>query len=485
MAQGIAEGRAGRMPEAEQAFERAIASNPGRPEAHVEYGGLHFLQGHYDRAVGELKRAVKIRDDPYTRGMLASSLHLAGRSDEALDEWNRLDEPMLQAVEIHGLNRVRASLVRSELDLETGELLTRECLRTSRMRLQELGVFSQVRLRPTPQGDGTAQIEVSLVEKPVFGDLAETAVMTVAYALQKKVRVRFTNLDGGGLSVSGSYLWQSTQPKLSLGLAWPRPLGLPFKLHMEAEQGRPTYQIDDDRFTLRAKGLDLRLRRVLRARTVAEAGWLVSDRRVPPAPSTRLSALQLGIDQSFVDAWRHKVDLSLRGWIATHDFGSDVRAYQTVARLKYQLFLSPPEDIAVERSVLVTQLVYGYGDDDVPLDEMFVLGAGTDSVFPLRAHRQKKNGVLGRSPISLALGLVNVEWRRRLFSASVFSLSTVVFYDAAWPSRSLRHEDDRSFHDAGIGLRFGRQATVVRLDYGRSLKGDGKSALTAGLGHAF
>jgi hypothetical protein len=484
VALGVSEGRAGNVPQAEQAFERAIASSPGRPEAHVEYGGLHFLQGRYDRAIVELRQAVKIRDDHYTRGLLASSLHLAGRSEEALDQWNRIEEPALQAVEIVGLRRVRAELVRSELDLPTGELLTRDRMTATAMRLRELGVFSQVRLRPIPQGDGTGQVEVALVEKPVFGDLAETIVMTGAYAAQKKVRLRLTNLDGGGLTLTGSYRWQSTQPKLAFGLAWPRPVGLPFNLHVDAERGRPQYQLQD-RFTLRTRGLDMRLRRVLGGKTVAEAGWLLSHRQVQPAEVTKLSALQLGLERNLLDAWRHRVDLTLRGWISRSDFGSDISTYRTLAQLKYQIFLSPPEDKGVERSVLVTQITFGHAGEDVPLDEMFVLGAGTDSAHPLRAHRQKKNGVLGQSPISRRLALVNVEWRRRLWQPGVFSLSTVVFYDGAWPSHSVRPEEDGSYHDAGIGLRLGRGGTVVRVDYGRSLTGDRKDALTAGLGQAF
>lgn len=485
VALGVAEGRAGHVEEAEKAFQRAVDLAPDRPEAHVEYGGLHFLQGRYDRAVDELRRGLSSRDDAYARGLLATSLHLAGRAEEALDEWNRTGEPVLDSVEFVGLERVNSELVRSELDLPQGQMLTRRQLDISELRLRELGVFSQARLRPVPLGDGTANVEVSLVEKRGFGSPGELVVTSIAYALQERVRLSYTNLTPAALSLGASYRWEATQPEASLNLTWPRPMGLPFHLHMEARQGRPQYELGE-RVTLRHKGLDLRARRVLGARTVGEAGWLLSRRKLSPgdASDSSLAALQLGVDRSLWESWRHRVDASLRAWGSSSVLGSDIHSYRTLARIKYRVHLSKPEGAAMEPSVLVAQATWGRGGSRIPLDEMFTPGASSDSAYPLRAHLQKRDGVLGRSPIGRSLGLINVEWRRRLWRPAIFSLGGVAFYDGAWPGGTVL-PGDSSFHDVGLGLRLAFLSTVLRIDYGRSLTGDGKSALTAGLGHAF
>src|SRR5262249_44559245 len=87
VAQGVDEARAGRPDAADRAFARAIACEPSRPEAYVERGGLRFLEKRYDEAVRDLEAALLRGDDAYARELLASSLYLSGRTDEALARW--------------------------------------------------------------------------------------------------------------------------------------------------------------------------------------------------------------------------------------------------------------------------------------------------------------------------------------------------------------------------------------------------------------
>lgn len=482
---GVSLGRAGNFAEAEVAFERAIALAPKRPEAHVEYGGLHFLQGRYEQATLELTRAVRIREDPYTRRLLASSLHLEGRSHEALDEWNGLGEPILKAVDIRGLEKMRPRFVRSELAFVNGAMLTNRQLRLSSLRLEEIGVFRRVQLRPIPLGDGTAKVDVSLAERRGLGPPGELLVTSIANAFQKKAQLRYTNLDGAGLSLGASYRWQATQPELSVSLSWPHPLGLPVHLRVDAQRAAPQYDLEE-RFTLRRKAVDLRLRSVLGAHTVGEWGFRLSQRRtsLDDAPPKTLSAVQLGLDRCLVDRWRHRIDASLRAWVSSGSFGSDIRTHRALAQLKYRFSLSRPEGGAIEPSALVARATWGNGGSQMPIDEMFAPGAAAESAFPLRGHPQKRGGVLGGAPIGRSLTLLNVEWRRRLWRQPAFSLGGAVFYDGARPTGTIQGQN-RLFHDMGIGLRFGLLRTVLRVDYARSLTGDGKSALTAGLGQAF
>jgi hypothetical protein len=115
---------------------------------------------------------------------------------------------------------------------------------------------------------------------------------------------------------------------------------------------------------------------------------------------------------------------------------------------------------------------------------MFTPGAASEMEFPLRAHRQKAGGVLGRAPISRSIAIANVEWRQRLWRAPVGQAGYVLFYDGGWMGRTARG-GDQTLHDVGVGLRVGlRGATLLRADYAWSLT-DGKSALTAGIGQVF
>jgi hemolysin activation/secretion protein len=106
--------------------------------------------------------------------------------------------------------------------------------------------------------------------------------------------------------------------------------------------------------------------------------------------------------------------------------------------------------------------------------------------FPLRGHRQKRHGILGRTPIGRNLVLANVEWRQRFVNLKSAQAGIVLFYDGARVADTAQGANEEILHDVGIGLRvkvFG--APVLRLDYGRSVTGDGKSALTVGIGQVF
>jgi hypothetical protein len=126
--------------------------------------------------------------------------------------------------------------------------------------------------------------------------------------------------------------------------------------------------------------------------------------------------------------------------------------------------------------------LYGAGSDGLPLDEGFLPGAGPESPYPLRAHRQFEDGAAGGTPLGRSLLLFNMEWRRLLAVRGSLRLEVAGFYDAARPWRGL--ESPRWLHDVGFGIRLGVHKTTVRLDFGHGLA-DGSNALTLGVGQAF
>ena len=95
VARGLARGREGRLEDAGRAFDAAILRDSSRPEAWAERGGLRFLEKRYDDAARDLETALRLRESEYTRDLLATTLHLAGRSDESLAVWNPLGRPLV------------------------------------------------------------------------------------------------------------------------------------------------------------------------------------------------------------------------------------------------------------------------------------------------------------------------------------------------------------------------------------------------------
>jgi tetratricopeptide (TPR) repeat protein len=487
VARGVAAGRIGSYAEAEDALHRAIAAAPSRPEARVELAGLRFLEKKYEDAAAGFASALVYQPDPYAREMLAASLHLAGRTEDALKEWNRLGQPRLDSIVIKGLVHTNERVVRRELALTPEGVLDLGRYRRTRLRLEELGIFNRIELRPVPKQLGHVDLDVDLAERHGVGDLVQVGIQSAVYAIRKKVVLRYFNLAGEGINLGLDYKWQRTQPHLKGSVDWPRPFGLPANLRVEVLRARPTYDLGPA-FTLRTRGADVRLRRVVGPGTVAEAGWRVRDRTFsivrPDAPDGRISGYRLGLEHRLVDRRRYRLDGSVRFFQAVSGLGSDVSYPLGQMAFRYHGFIALPDGKAIARSAIAAQLIVGRGGSRTPLDEMFTPGAASEMDYPVRGHYVRRNGVLGGTAIGRDLDLLNVELRQRIADAKHFQIGAVAFYDGARLDATA-HGGARKMNDVGLGLRLATRGLLVRVDYGHSLSGDGKNAWTGGIGQVF
>ena len=489
VALGLVQAREGRPLEARATFERAILMDSHRPEALVERSGLDFLEARYDAAAAGLARALSLRDDPYARELRASALQLSGRFEDALDEWNRLDQPELGEVHIVGLAKTKDRVARRELRFTEGELVRGDAFRESRLRLREVGVFPRVRLRTVPREDRRTDVEIALGERHGFGSWKELAGAAAANALRRQVRLAYFNAGGEGVVLRGEYKWEDTQPHVLGGVSWPRPFGLPARLIVSGLRARPEYALSDGTLTLRTRGPDVALRGVVGPRTVVEAGWRFRDRTFshprPDAPEGIVSALALRVETSLVDTERLRLDTTVTGGSALGALGSDLTFSQGSVSLRLEQELEAPDDYVLGPSTLAARLFLGAGTDGTPLDFMYAPGADSEAQYPLRGHDQKTDGVLGLSPIGRSMALLNLEWRRRVWARPIAQVGVALFADVIQITRRSAGTDG-TLADVGVGLRAGWAGSLVlRMDFGWSLSGDGRTAFSAGFGHAF
>jgi tetratricopeptide (TPR) repeat protein len=489
VAQAVEAGRAERYEAATVLLDRATAAEPRRPEAWTERGGVHFLEGRYEDAAADLRRSLELRETAYARDLLGSSLHLAGREAEALEAWNALGKPTLRAVEIGGLRKTDDRVARREIGLAEGETLTVAGLRTARRRLEETGVFERVTLRPQPRGDGTADLGVALAERHGFAQGPVDFLVTTGVNLAwKRLRLRYSNVGGSGVSLGGSLRWQENRPEAALQLQWPRPLGLPAALRVTGFRGEQAYDLGGA-FDMRRRGVDLGFRHVLGGGAVASAGLRVRDRQFsaprPDAPPGLLAGLEAGLEARLLEARRHRLDATARLFAAGQVLGSDVGYRQADGELRYEGVLSVPEDLSVQRSVLAVRLRAGWGSDGLPVDEMYAPGVSPESDLPLRAHPLTRGGALGANPVGRSVILVNAEWRQRLVHRSSWDLGAVAFSDNAGVWRAAVGSTAGWLHDVGLGLRLSILAgPTIRIDHAWGLD-DGRRTLFVGLSQAF
>jgi hypothetical protein len=491
VAAGVAAARAGRMEEARSILDRARALDPARPEAWIERAGVDFVEERYREAADGLARALSLRDDAYARDLRATALEIQGRTGEALAEWNRLGRPVLGAVTISGLARTRDRVARREIAAAEGALLRADAFRGTRLRLLEVGVFPRVRLRvvPGPGESGRVDLAVALTERHGLGPWRAAAVKGAADLFRQQVRLEYANLGGAGIVVGAGYKWERTQPRVAGAISWPRPLGLPAKLLVSGLRARPTYRLDGGGLmTMRTRGADVALRRVVGSRTVVEAGWRIRNRTFdvarPETPPGRISAASAEAEHAFLDGPRDRLDVRVAAQAAGAALGSEVTFAAGTAAVRYARAIGRDPDGGVLGTGLAARLLYGRGGDGTPIDAMFAVGAGAEAEFPLRGHPLKDDGVLGASPIGRSLLLLNVEWRQRLFGRSGLQVAAAGFTDVARPSRTVQGAAG-VLTDAGIGLRLAAGGLVFRLDRGWSLSGDQRAAFSAGFGSAF
>ena len=487
VALGVALARLERGAEALSAFDRAVELDPRRPEAHVERGGIAFLGREYARAAGEFRAALEVADDPYAREMLASSLYLADRRDEALDHWNRLGRPRLRAVTISGLRRTRDAVARREVGLAEGEVLTSAAVRRARRRLEEMGVFSEVTVRTEIEGDGRAGLDVALAERHGLGTPVELLVSTLANAARQRAFLRYANLGGRGITLGGGHRWDPARPLTALEIEWPRPFGFPGRVRLEGGRGRSRYVVDGKRFDVRSRGADLSVRHVVGARTAGQWGVSLRD-RTSPLPGARPGAvlgLSAGVERRLLDRRTERLEAGLEAFQAVEAFGADLGYRRWTVSATYRRMLAPPEEVVLQRRVLAARALYGWGGAGIPVDAMFLAGAASDMPYPLRGHGIRSHDALGASPIGRTLVLGNLEWRERLVrSRNGLLFGLAAFYDVArvggaWQGPLPVH------HDVGLGVRAGyRKGPLLRIDWGHGLR-DGRDAVTVGFSEVF
>jgi hypothetical protein len=493
VARAVAAARAGERAGAETLLQRARALDPARPEAMVELAGLRFLDGRYPEAVELLRPVVRRGSGGHARDLLATSLHLAGRPDEAVEAWNPMRRPILRNVRVNGMHDTRARLVVPQLSLVEGAVLTRDDLRETRLRLAETGAFARVAVRPVPLGTGEADVDVSLVERRGLGSAPELAATTLGKALQRTAWLRYDNLDGTGISVRACYRWERTQPRAEVALAWPRPLGLDVTLHAAGEWERARYEFDTGGLTLEARGAQVALRRILDARTVGELRWRgrtrtfaeASGERFPAARTGRVSGLSLRVERRLAEGRRHALEAAATAFSAARPLGSEIGFATVRLGVRGRLAAGDPRPPGRSGSALAAQVVLGHGTRGTPLDELFVPGAASEMDLPLRAHRSRSGGVLGATPIGRSLALANLEWRPRLARWGPAEVGGAVFSDTALVGGTVANPGHRFLHDVGAGFRVGAMGVVIRVDYAVSLTRPRSHAWTAGLGQAF
>jgi len=464
---------------AEELLLASTESCPDSPAPLRELAGVRFLQSRWDEAAGFAERAVALDPgDAHAWRTLAASRLVSREPEAALDAWNAVDEPRVDLLRVDGLTRTRYEVVERALGLEPEAVLTADKLNLARRRLAALpvAVTSRVSYRPLP--GGLAQVEASLVERPLLLD-TPSGLIAAAFesAVERQVSVNVSSPMGGGDLLSVHWRWWEERPLFSLTLAVPRPWQLPGIWKVEGLWERQAYGVDG--FAEAAEGTaDGILREERRRAGLSISEWI--------SPTLRVQG------DAAVDRWEGRGSyLSLGGSIQKRMAGDRIAIEGYAAgwsslgkREPFGAFGLRAGWRPWARRLVFARAGIELATNSTPLALWPGAGVGHASATLLRAHPLLEDGIVRGEAFGRTLAHGSLEIQRhfpRSFETAFAELQWALFVDLGKSWYGLSSSASPLHADIGAGLRFKLlgDGRTLRVDAAYGLQ-DGGKALSIG-----
>jgi hypothetical protein len=478
VAQGVQFALVGDRAEAEQHLHAATRLCPGDPEPWLELAGLRFSELRWAEAEGlALSGIARAPTDAYAWQIVATSRYLAGNAMGALDAWNRIGEPRVDLITVHGAGRTRQPVVLEAAALEPRQILTAETVGRALRRLRQLPVVSNAELRYESLDGGLAALEIVLDEHPA-GPRGWFALATIGAraALLDEVALDVGGVLGAGERASVAWRWAVGRPRVALDFAMPSPRGLPGIVSLGGFWERQSYDV--------APGNDVAPVEEARRRVgLSLADWPTSWLRWEAgAALDRLRAHDDRNGRRFdvrnYLAMVSAVDVRLAGdrlavaasggWWVPLAGREPFRAGGLSAAWRSTRDAARPTWSAVAEVMATSRLA--------PLALWPGAGTGQGRSGLLRAHPLVSDGMVTGPVLGRGLARTSLEHSRPLVRALRGRVSIAGFVDAARAWHRLDGlESSRLYVDAGAGLRVHGPASRggLRVDVARGLRGGG------------
>ena len=458
--EGIRLGTAGDHEGARRLFLLATDACPTDSAPWRELAGLHALQRAWREAAADARRATALNPgDDHAWRILATACYLTDDPRAALDAWNRIDEPVVDLVDIKGLDHTRYDIVDAAAAIEPGSILTAGALTRARRRVRDLPAVQAARVAYRPAERGLAHVDVVVFERPKLPTSpASLAAAGVRLLSDREASFTLASLAGGAETWNVAWRWWEHRPRASLAFTAPLSVGV---MRLEAFDERETY------------GSGTVERR--RGATIALADWLGSETRwdvTLGADRWRDRNPSIAIGAGLERYAGESLILSSRGTV----WPGLPRTWNATTRADWR---SRAED---RGGVWIARAGFDLAGDGSPLALWHAAGSGARAGALLRAHPVLHAGRVDRAAIGRRLVHGGVEWRYWLPSAKPFvRIAPAAFIDTARASRGAAFSDTRGHVDAGAGVRFVLPGYgVVGVDVARGLR-DGRMAVSIGL----
>lgn len=444
-------------------LETAATLCPGDPAPPRELAGVFALRGEWSEASRYARVALgRNEGDEHAWRILATSSFVQGDTSTALMAWNHVGEPIIDIVNVRGLERTRYVAALNSMRLRPGQVLSARDFAAAGRRLSELPAAQGSRVLYRPLENGRAAVDAVVVERSRFptsrAGIASIAVRALA---GRELSASVANPTGAGDLASASWRFWKHRPRIAASYAAPAPFG--GVLRADVSRDEQTYAV----------GAGSSTRDVRRGGGITLTDWSATGFRW---------SFGLG-----VDSWERGRTLTMTGSIDQRMLQDRVSLQGSVSALAgdfgawtFATSASARSSVPHERTVWLATAGAELAATNAPLALWPGAGTGDARAPLLRAHRLLNHGIVTGDVFGRRLYYASGESRRWSPPLKrVLRLAPAVFIDAARADRRL--QDGRAWHvDAGVGLRLVVPGNgLVRLDIAKGLR-DGVTAFSAG-----
>jgi hypothetical protein len=428
-----------------------------------EHADESALAGDWSAAAKDARRTVA-RDpsDAHAWNVLAAAEYVQHHDFAALDAWNHVGKPVLDTIDVTGLQSTRYQVVANAVEVAPGALVTPAALRLAERQVRDLPSIDTATVTYRPLEDGRAQIDAAVVERDrTPSSWPSWAGIGVGAAADRQLSTTFANPTGGGDAITATWRWWGHRPLYAASYSAPAPRALGGGV-WDVEASRETQTFGpaslEEIHTRAAFGMRTWITGRLhvsgsaavesftgRDRTPAVTGgveyWPTATRLSLAATATRWRGFETA---SISGHWRSHATNTGIVWLAIsgYEFAS-ARAPQSVW---------PGADPGPTRDVL------------------------------LRAHTMLDGGVIDHGVFGRRLGYTNLEVQRwKTMKPWPIRYAPAAFVDIAGATRGAVFSSRATQIDIGVGLRFSAFSMgVLRIDFAYGLR-DGRTVASAAL----
>jgi len=491
---GLALARLEKWDEAKAAFEAGARKAPRDPRFLVELAGIAYKQKDFRTAKNKLHAALRLKpQDSYSSEFLATIYFLEGNLEAALRYWNPLDKPGLRSVVFAPTLRLKDSLRNHALAFNAPQVLTGDALLATQARLDNLGVFSSLRIELAPVDSGNYDLKLHLAERNGWGDSKLEGIISLLSGLPyATVYPEFYNLGRDAVNLTSLARWDSEKRRISLSFSLPLYGDPGLRLRLYANARNENWNLAQTFLGSGTPLTDLNMRRVAAGAEVQSivngrwswsAGAEIANRNFRnlsglTSPSERpfftdaiSVAARLGVQGSLwrLPERRFTLDSSAEAR-AGREFANELGPFATLrGALRARWFpRAKGDDYEMQGRIRA-----GATAGKATLDELFELGIERDNDLWLRGHAGTIGGRKGAAPLGRRFFLANWELDKNIYQNGFFTLKLGPFLDSgAVADSSGLFGSRRWLWDTGAQgkVRVLGSLTVV-LSYGRDLRG--------------